>query len=164
MFRLRLTCVLIVLTATTALPAHAHATSRNCKLFSTSDVGKVVGLHGIRLEATSQSAPSITGKHGRAAVCEYFQGATHVAESSVMTWSSAKAAGQEFAAQIRGRTDGPALRRIAGPWRSAYQHGDNEIYMLKGRSVFHMLYEVNPRATPKAGGVKRLAVRAARKL
>jgi hypothetical protein len=146
---------------TAALPVHADAASRYCKLFSTSDVGKVVGLHGIRLKASTQPAPSIRGNHGRAAVCEFYQRASHVAESSVMAWSSAKAADKEFAAQIRGRADlGPALRRIAGPWRSAYQHGNNEIYVLKDRYIFHMFYEQNPRAD----GVKRLAARAARRL
>jgi hypothetical protein len=163
MFRVRMALLSLIVVA--ALPSAAQAkTSKYCKLFSSAEVGKAVGLRGIRLESTIQSAPSATGKHGRAAVCEFFQGSTHVAESSVMAWSSAKVAGQEFAAQIRGRTDGPALRRIAGPWHRAYEHGPNEVYMLKGRYLFHMLYEQNPSADPKAGAVKRLAARAARKL
>lgn len=108
-------------------------------------------------------SPAITGAKGRTAVCQYTSGQDPVGESSVATLTSAKATAKEFAADIKARShDGGAYspKRVAGPWRSAYTIGPNEIYVLKGRHIFHVAFQV--RSKPYA--VVDLAKTAARKL
>jgi hypothetical protein len=152
--------ILFALAVVAALPAGAHARSLSyCHLFSANAVGHAAGYRGIRMSERSVPFVAASGAKGRGVVCDYASGRDPVAQWSVGTLGSKKAAAAEFAGDIRTRrTDGSETpKRIRGPWDKAYIVGDREIYALRGRHILHLAYWVPSRGSRVIGLVKTAA-------
>lgn len=150
MSRLRL-AFLFVLVTTIALPTSAHARRiPYCHLFSPEAVGRAVDYRGITVKGQETSAPVLTGlpMKGRMSVCAFWSGRDQLAESTVMTFKTPAATSAEFKGQLKTRAASHP-RRVNGPWDKAYMISNNEIFVLKGRHIFHLGYEVT---TTKATG------------
>jgi hypothetical protein len=152
--------ILLALVAVTALPTTAHARRlAYCHLFSPSAVGKASGYRGIVVSGYEGDSPTFTNSHGRMQVCDFASGRDPVAESSVITFRTAATTAKEFTMQIkarRGQGDA-APKRVSGPWKQAYAFANGEMYVLKGRHIFHEQFTV--RVTARAA--RALAVKAA---
>lgn len=156
--------ILLALVAVAALPTSAHARRiPYCHLFSPEAVGRAVDYRGIRVVGQIAGAPSLTkAPLGRMAVCDFWSGQDQVAESSVMTFSTAADTALQFKRQLETRK-GTHVRRVTGPWRRAYMVGNSQITVLKGRHIFDLEYRVQTtKATSR--GLLRIAAQAARKL
>jgi hypothetical protein len=162
MSRLRL-AILLALTAIVALPTSAHARRiAQCHLFSPESVGKAVNYRGITVRGQVTAAPSLTHAPGRMSICDFSSGRDQVAESTIMTLRTSSKAAAEFKMLLRTR-EAAHPRRVNGPWKSAYQVANKEMFMLKGRYIFFIGYQVS---TTKATGrgLVGLAKRAAKNL
>lgn len=155
--------LLLLLLGAAALPANAHArTGKYCRLISAIDVGKGVHLSGLRVASNHVPSPTLTRRPGTLTLCSYSHGKDYIAESSVLTMGSAAAARAEYRAETQAReADGEHGRKVKGSWTGAYQLGLDEIYVVKGRYLFHLQYHVPGVA---GGTVRHLARKAARKL
>jgi hypothetical protein len=132
-------------------------------LFTAAAVGRSVHKSGVSLLARSMPLESSAARQrGRLVLCSYSVGADEIAESTVYTLPTAAGARKELRSEVRiraGQTRDEA-QRVSGPWGLGYQLGDNEIFVVKGRHIFHMLYLT----APVANSVRTFAARAARKL
>ena len=155
--------ILLALLAIVALPTSAHARRiAYCHLFSPEAVGRAVDYRGMRVEGQVTSAVSLLNTPGRMTICDYWSGRDTVAESTVTTFGTTKKTGAEFRALLRNRaSDHP--HRVGGPWREAAAFSNGEIFVLKGRHIFHIEYRVK---TTKATNRMSLTIAktAARKL
>jgi hypothetical protein len=155
--------ILLTLLAVTALPTTAHARRiAYCHLFSPEAVGKAVNYRGITVKGSETAAPSLNSAAGTMTVCDFWSGRDRVAESTVMTFKTAKTTATQLKLQIGGRaSDHP--RRVSGPWQRAYAISNTEMFVLKGRHIFHLVYQVKTtRATRR--GLVALAKKAAGRL
>lgn len=155
--------IILALTAIAALPTSAHARRiAYCHLFSPELVGHAVDYRGIRVEGRVTTAVSLANTPGSMTVCDFWSGRDTVAESTVTTFGSAKKTKSEFRALLANRApDHP--HRVSGPWSRAYAFSNGEIFVLKGRHIFHIEYRVKTtKATNRA--TLSIAKSAARKL
>ena len=155
--------IILALVAVTALPTTAHARRlAYCHLFSPSAVGRATGYRGISVSGYAGDSPTFTRSHGQMQVCQYTSGRDPVGESSVITFRTAATTAKEFKAQIRARRGqgDAAPKRVSGPWKQAYAFANGEMYVLKGRHIFHMQFTVRTTARK----AKPLAVKAAQRL
>lgn len=155
--------ILLALTAIVALPTSAHARRiAYCHLFAPELVGRAVDYRGITVKGQETVAPSLTRAQGTMSICDFSSGRDPVAESTVMTFGTAASTANQFKLQIAGRrSDHP--RRVSGPWSKAYAISSNEIFVLKGRHIFHIGYQVKATKTTKRT-ILRIAKQAAAKL
>ena len=155
--------ILLALVAIAALPTSAHARRiAYCHLFSPESVGRAVDYRGITVRGQETAAPSLTRAAGTMSVCDFWSGRDQVAESTVMTFATAAEAAKQFKLQITNRkVDHP--HRITGPWRRAYTISNGEVFVLDGRHIFHIGYQVRTSKTTKRATIN-IAKTAARKL
>jgi hypothetical protein len=155
--------ILLALVAVTALPTTAHAKRfPYCHLFSPEAVGRAVDYRGITVKGQEMDAPSLANSSGTMSVCDYWSGRDNIAESTVMTFGTAAKTAKEFRLQISGnRASHP--RPVHGPWRKAYTLSSSTIFVLKGRHIFQIGYQVRTTETTRRALI-RFARNAAAKL
>jgi hypothetical protein len=152
--------ILLALVAIAALPTSAHARRiPYCHLFSTAEVGVAIGYRAVTVKGQITSPTSLTNAPGTMTVCDFWSGSDRAAESSVITYKSGSTATKEFKATVKSRkTNKP--KRVSGPWTSAYRISNNEVFVLKGKHIFHIQFQLKTTAAAVLG----LAKTASRKL
>jgi hypothetical protein len=155
--------ILLALVAVTALPTTAHARRiAYCHLFPEESVGRAVNYRGITVKGQETTSTSLTGAPERMTVCDFWSGRDQVAESTVTTLGTGKKAVAEFKMILKTRaSDRP--RSASGPWSRAYTFTSGEVFVLKGRHIFHIEYRVPTRKSTVRATVA-LAKRAAGRL
>lgn len=152
--------ILLALVAVAALPTSAHARRiPYCHLFSAAEVGVAIGYRAVTVKGQVAPATAITNAPGTITVCDFWSGRNQAAESTVTTFRSASKAAKEFNATLKTRANNKP-RRVSGPWNRAYRISNNEIFVLKGKHIFHIEFQLKTTAAAVVG----LAKTAARKL
>jgi hypothetical protein len=147
-----------------ALPMSAHARRLPyCHLFSTDDVAHATGYRGVRVSGQIRPSLTITTAPSRTTQCLYASGVDALGEADTLTFNSVASTAKEYRAEIRAHNGAESVRatRMSGPWKSAYRYGNNEIYVLKGRHIFFLTFQLK---LANARRIRSLALKAAQKL
>lgn len=149
--------IILVLTAIAALPTSAHARPiPYCHLFSTAEVGVAIGYRAVTVKGQVGPASALTNAPGTMTVCDFWSGSDQAAESTIMTLKSTSKAAKEFKATLKTRK-GDRPKRVSGPWNSAYRISNNEVFVLKGKHIFHIQFQLKTTAPAVLGLAKTAA-------
>jgi hypothetical protein len=105
---------------------------------------------------------AVARQKGKLVICNYTAATANVGVSTVYTLSTAAGARKEMRAEVKARESVAGKpRRVSGPWNLGYQLGKREIFVVKGRYIFHLAYAA---ADPSRSTLRQLSARAARQL
>ena len=125
------------------LSASAGAkTSKYCHLIPERDLGKPVGVSGLRVTSVIVPYPAATNVKGKVTFCQHATRKGLTVQTIFTRLSSAPAAQGEFVRAIHGQRDsGRFLSKVRGPWDDGYFLGGDGMLVIKGRFMVRITYD-----------------------